>query len=125
MHTYLTQAMTDLALDRGDVTGIFPVVAGIIVVGMLIGAVVLGIRVRGREPSAPSPQSQPRMPEEGPTDEIMENREPDEMPHDGVRRLPHEGVHDNADRDSHPGEEATHGKWTPGKSGSFGSGGLG
>lgn len=127
MHTYLTQAATGLAAEGGGgaATGIFPVVVGIVVVGVLIGAVALGIRVRRREPPVPSPESQPKLPEEGPTDEIMENREPYAMPHDGIRRLPPEDVHDAPDRDSHPGEPATHEKWTPGKSGSFGSGGLG
>ncbi|MDJ1134366.1 DUF6479 family protein [Streptomyces iconiensis] len=125
MDTYLAQTALEQAVERDHLVGIFPLVVGLVVVGVLIAAVWLGIRVRRREPPVPPPEEQPKLPDEGPVDEIMENREPDELPQDGVRRLPHVGVHDNADRDKHPGEPAEHGKWTPGKSGSFGSGGPG
>ncbi|WP_344569591.1 DUF6479 family protein [Streptomyces axinellae] len=114
----------DLAA-RDFLVGIAPFVIGIIIVAALITAVWLGIRIRNREPEPPEPDSQPHLPDEGATDEIMENREPDEMPHDGERRLPHVGVHDQGDRESHPGEPPRRKKWEPGKSGSFGSGGLG
>ncbi|WP_326691471.1 MULTISPECIES: DUF6479 family protein [unclassified Streptomyces] len=123
MNMDVTLAATDLAA-HDHLVGIAPFAIGIVLVAALIGAVWLGIRIRNRE-VPPDPDSQPHLPKEGPTDEIMENREPDEMPRDGERRLPHVGVHDQGDRESHPGEPPHRKTWEPGKSGSFGSGGFG
>lgn len=125
MNVYAIAAVADLAATRDHLVGIAPLAIGLLIVAALIGAVWLGIRVRNQEPEPPDPESQPKLPEEGATDEIMENREPDEMPQDGVRRLPHKDVHDYADKESHPGEPPKRRRWEPGKSGSFGSGGSG
>lgn len=124
MNADVTQTAMDLAA-RDLFVGLAPLIIGVLIVCALIGAVWLGIRVKNREPEPPEPKDQPHMPPEGPTDEVVTNREPDEMPRDGVRRLPHDGVRDTGDREGHPGEPPRRKKWEPGKSGSFGSGGPG
>jgi len=53
---------------------------GLIVVIALIWAVRLGMRTRRRESAPPRPEEQPRLPESGPTYEIQEMREPNEVP---------------------------------------------
>ncbi|GAA2101169.1 hypothetical protein GCM10009801_74200 [Streptomyces albiaxialis] len=115
----------DLAVMRDHLVGIVPLLLGIGIVIALIGAVWLGKRIRRREPAPPSPESQPRLPETGPVGEVQESRMPDEMPRDGVRRLPHEGVRDYGSATDDSPEGHGHRRWTPGNSGSFGSGGPG
>ncbi|MFF3846747.1 DUF6479 family protein [Streptomyces sp. NPDC002328] len=68
------------------------IVVGVVLVGALIWAVRLGIRVRRREPGPPQPHEQPRMPASGPVRESSQAREPNEMPHpeEGRRLTPHE-----------------------------------
>ncbi|BFO17568.1 hypothetical protein SHKM778_39560 [Streptomyces sp. KM77-8] len=80
----------DLAAGRGALgTGL--VVAGLAVLALLIGMFVFGSRrVRNSTVRRPRPEEQPRMPEGGPVREVREHREPDEVPRDGERRLPHE-----------------------------------
>lgn len=100
------------------------IVVGVVLVGALIWAVRLGIRVRRREPGPPRPHEQPRMPASGPVRESSQAREPNEMPQpaDGRRLTPHE----LRPTGSRPGD-ATQGRprWDEGSSGSFGSGGSG
>jgi hypothetical protein len=79
----------DMAAGRGAL-GIGLLVAGVVVVAMLIGALWLGARVRRREPPPPRPEEQPRLPEGGPVHEVLENREPDEVPRSSRRLTPHE-----------------------------------
>lgn len=55
-------------------------IGGFIIVAALIWAVRMGIRVRSQEPPRPTPEEQPRLPASGPTHEIRERREPDEVP---------------------------------------------
>jgi uncharacterized protein DUF6479 len=102
--------------------GIGPFIAGLVVVVGLIAAVAYGIRIRARgdmRPSGPGEQG-PETPQEYET----RHRVPDEVPHDGERRMPYE-FHDY-DSDSHPGEhEEPPRKWDEGSSGAFGSGGPG
>ncbi|MBO8193143.1 hypothetical protein ITI46_15920 [Streptomyces oryzae] len=124
MNADVLHAATDLA-NRDQLVGLVPGIIGLLIVAALIGAVWLGIRIKNREPELPEPDQQPHLPDTGPTEEVTENREPDEMPRDGIRRLPHSGVHDYGDREDHPGEPPRRRKWEPGKSGSFGSGGPG
>jgi hypothetical protein len=113
----------DLAAGRGAL-GLGLLVAGLVVVALLIGAFWMGIRVRRREPPPPSPEEQPRVPDEGPVREVLENREPDEVPRSSHRLSPHElpghgttGTRTSASR-HRP-------RWDEGTSGSFGSGGPG
>lgn len=126
--------------------GIAPFIVGLFVVAILIGAIVVGRRVRDREPPPPSqPQRRqgawqtrqehergPSSPDHGPGhthDEesvgyVTEHHESDEMQTEanGERRLPHEMRNPG----SHPEElSEERKKWDPGSSGAFGSGGGG
>ncbi|MFF1439081.1 DUF6479 family protein [Streptomyces sp. NPDC058295] len=100
------------------------IVVGIVLVGGLIWAFRLGIKVREREPAPPKPHEQPRRPGSGPAHETRRAREPNEMPlaaEESERLTPHElrptGSRDSADQ-SRP-------RWDEGSGGSFGSGGQG
>ncbi|MFG3024309.1 DUF6479 family protein [Streptomyces sp. NPDC048254] len=82
-----------MTASSGVAVGILPLAAGLILVVALIWAVRLGIRVRRRESAAPRPEEQPRLPETGPTREVQEMREPDEVPHakdERERLTPHQ-----------------------------------
>ncbi|MDJ0379331.1 DUF6479 family protein [Streptomyces sp. G-G2] len=63
-------------------------VVGIAVVGFLLGSFWLGKRVRAREPAPPTRESQPHLPEGGAVYELLEEREPVEIPDGGLR--PHD-----------------------------------
>ncbi|MCF3122445.1 hypothetical protein IPZ68_22465 [Streptomyces arenae] len=69
--------------------GLAPFLAGLGVAVLLVWAVWFGIRVRRREQPPPRPQDQPRLPPDGPVGDVLENREPDEVPRDGGRLTPH------------------------------------
>ncbi|MFI7012340.1 DUF6479 family protein [Streptomyces sp. NPDC050145] len=99
-------------------------VGGLFIAGFLIVAFKFGKRVVERESRRPRPDEQPKLPKEWPVHEEREVREPDEMPlaHDESERLMPYQLHPartKRSKDQHPK------KWTPGASGSFGSGGLG
>ncbi|MFE9438460.1 DUF6479 family protein [Streptomyces sp. NPDC006602] len=113
----------DIAAGRGALA-LGLIVAGVVVVGVLIGAFALGVRVKRREPPTPTPEEQPRLPEEGPVREVRENREPDEVPRSNDRFTPHQiPKHGNAGTRT---SSSTHRpRWDEGSSGSFGSGGAG
>jgi hypothetical protein len=102
-----------------------PIVAGVVVVALLIGAVWKGYQIRRREPAPPRPEEQPRMPEGGPVREEQQVREPHEVPRDDEHRLtPHEmPAHGNAPSRTDPEQKRP--RWNEGSSGSFGSGGPG
>ncbi|MEV2214075.1 DUF6479 family protein [Streptomyces sp. NPDC050997] len=110
----------DIAAGRGALAGGL-IVAGLVVVAVLIGAFLLGARVKRREPPRPTPAEQPRPPEGGPVREVMENREPDEVPRSDHRLTPHQMPNAGTRRGA-PGERP---RWDEGSSGSFGSGGAG
>ncbi|WP_328869221.1 DUF6479 family protein [Streptomyces sp. NBC_00287] len=113
----------DLAAESGAL-GIGLIVASVVVVAVLLGAFVLGGRIRRREPAPPRPEQQPRLPDEGPVREELQNREPDEVPRSEHRLTPHEmPAHGNLP--SRPGPERKRPRWDEGSSGSFGSGGPG
>ncbi|MFF8594702.1 DUF6479 family protein [Streptomyces sp. NPDC015220] len=100
------------------------VVGGLIVVGLLIWAVRLGIRVKQREPRTPRGGEHPTMPESGPVHETHQKREPDEVPRaeeTGRRMTPHE-LGSSGSRRS---EDQSRPRWDSGSGGSFGSGGSG
>ncbi|MFE2378796.1 DUF6479 family protein [Streptomyces sp. NPDC059398] len=101
-------------------TALFMLLAGIIVVGVLLAAFAWGRRIRARELPPPEPEEQPHLPEEGPVHEMREYREPEEMPHDGSRLLPHEIKGSSTHRSpvQKPPKDTGDGS-------SFGSGGLG
>lgn len=97
---------------------------GLIVAGLLVWAVRLGVRVRQAESPPPGPDDQPRLPEDWPVREQRERREPDEVPRasaESERLRPHD-LHSSGTK---RGEDQTRPRWSPGNSGSFGSGGSG
>ncbi|MEU6388042.1 DUF6479 family protein [Streptomyces sp. NPDC046939] len=100
-------------------------IAGIVVVLVLIGAFILGRRIQNRESPRPTPEEQPKMPEGGPVVEEQEYRDPDEVPQDGGRLLPHElkgGYGTSSTHRSASQDPEDHKK---GNNSSFGSGGFG
>ncbi|MBC9730997.1 DUF6479 family protein [Streptomyces sp. TRM68367] len=113
----------EMAAGRGAL-GIGLLVAGLVVVAMLLGAFALGMRVKRREPPPPDPGEQPRIPDEGPVREVLENREADEVPQGRHRLTPHQlKGHGNVGTRSGASKERR--RWDKGSSGSFGSGGPG
>ncbi len=116
----VNEAWRDLAAGSGAAS-VGLVVAAVVVVAVLIGAFAFGIRLKRREPPPPSPAEQPRLPDEGPVGEVRERREPDEMPRDDDRTLPHELRHQG----SRTASAQERRRWDEGSSGSFGSGGPG
>ncbi|MCL7425650.1 DUF6479 family protein [Streptomyces sp. YS415] len=113
----------DLAAESGAV-GIGLIVAGVVVVALLLGAFVLGSRIRRREPGPPSPEEQPRLPADGPVREVRESREPDEVPRSDHRVTPHE-MPGHGNMPSRPTSGQERPRWNEGSGGSFGSGGPG
>ncbi|NDZ80212.1 hypothetical protein G3I19_17125 [Streptomyces sp. SID10853] len=102
-------------------TALFMLLAGIVVVAVLLAAFAWGRRIRARELPPPRPNEQPHLPAEGAVHEVREYREPEEMPHDGSRLLPHElkGSSTHRSPSQKPPEDED------GDGSSFGSGGLG
>ncbi|WP_431945715.1 DUF6479 family protein [Actinacidiphila sp. bgisy167] len=97
-----------LAVPHDYLVGIAPLVVGIFLVGILVGAVSIGMWARSKEPppeQKPQPRGgawhtreeygRPTPPDHGPGHQegerhsLTEWREPDEWPQDGIRRLPH------------------------------------
>lgn len=76
----------DLASSPG-LTGVILPVVGLVVVVVLIAAVVWGRRSKAAEARPPRPEEQPRLPESGPVGEVMEEREPNEVPRQEHDRL--------------------------------------
>lgn len=115
----------DIAAGRGAL-GLGLVVVGVVVVAVLIGAFALGVRVKRREPPRPTPEEQPRLPEDGPVREVRENREPDEVPRSDHRLTPHQlSGHGHGDAGTRTDSSTDRPRWEEGSSGSFGSGGAG
>ncbi|PTM93128.1 hypothetical protein C7821_108256 [Streptomyces sp. VMFN-G11Ma] len=100
------------------------IAAGVVIVALLIGAFWMGARIRRREPAPPRPDEQPKMPEGGPVREVLENREPDEVPRSDHRLTPHE-LPGHGNSPTRTGSEKGRRRWSEGGSGSFGSGGSG
>jgi hypothetical protein len=118
----MTNASMDIAASSAAAMGL--IAAGVVIVLVLIGAFVLGARVRRREPAPPKPHEQPRVPDEGPVREVMENREPDEVPRSDRRLTPHE-LPNHGNSPSRTASSKERPRWSEGSSGSFGSGGPG
>jgi hypothetical protein len=114
----------ELAVSNAALGTIGAFVGGLVIVGALIWAVRLGIGVRRREPGPPGAHEQPRLPESGPTYETSEVREPNQVPtaaDESERLTPHQ-VHNSGSKRS---DQQDRPRWSPGSSGSFGSGGPG
>jgi hypothetical protein len=119
----MNSSWMDIAAGRGAL-GIGLIVAGVVVVAVLIGAFWLGVRIKRRELPPPTPDEQPRLPEDGPVREVREQREPHEVPKGRHRMTPHEipGHGNDGTRTSGSKDRP---RWDEGNSGAFGSGGPG
>lgn len=107
-----------LAANRDYLVAIVPFVIGIVIVLALIGAVVVGMRLRDRGDM----RSSERGPEgpDTPVEYERERRRSYETEKDGKRRLPHELADSSGEHD-----ETETPRWNEGSSGGFGSGGPG
>jgi hypothetical protein len=120
----MTTAQFELAVSDAALGVIAAFAGGLLVAGALVWAVQLGIRVRRREPGPPEPGERARVPPSGPVRETREMREPDEVPRatdESERLTPHE-LHASGTK---RGGSQKRRRWSPGSSGSFGSGGPG
>ncbi|MCX4726753.1 DUF6479 family protein [Streptomyces sp. NPDC090052] len=106
-------------------TALFMLLTGIVVVAVLLAAFAWGRRIRARELPPPKPNEQPHLPKEGAVHETREYREPEEMPHDGSRLLPHELKGSSTHRSASQKPPADDDADGFGDGSSFGSGGLG
>jgi len=106
----------EMSASNGAAVGVFTLVAGLIVVLALIGAVRLGMRTRRRESAPPRPEEQPRLPESGPVHELQEMREPDEVPRaqDGSERLTPHQLSGGGTSGSRRGEDQKRRRWGSG-----------
>jgi hypothetical protein len=118
----MNSATMDIAASSAAAMGLIG--AGVVIVVLLIGAFILGARIRRREPAPPRPDEQPHMPDEGPVREVLEHREPDEVPRSDHRLTPHE-LPNHGNSPTRTGSEQGRRRWSEGSSGSFGSGGPG
>ncbi|KUF14926.1 hypothetical protein AT728_37045 [Streptomyces silvensis] len=100
-------------------------IAGLVVVAVLLGAFFWGRRVQSRESRKPLPEEQPHLPEGGPVREVREYRDPDEVPQDGNRLLPHELKEGYGSSSTHPSASQDPNDHKKGRGSSFGGGGLG
>ncbi|MER7951931.1 DUF6479 family protein [Streptomyces sp. NPDC096079] len=107
-------------------SGLAQVLGGLVVVAVLIGAFVFGIRVKNKELPPPDPETQPHRPEsDQPPGEASEYRKPSEMPlTDGEHRLMPYNLKNTGEPDPEPPSEEKR-KWRGISSGGFGSGGTG
>jgi hypothetical protein len=78
-----------LAAPHGT-SGALLTLVGVLLVAVLLAAFAWGRRVKAREPAPPTPEEQPRLPEGGPVGDVVERREPEELPRTDQRRTPHE-----------------------------------
>ncbi|MEV6201475.1 DUF6479 family protein [Streptomyces sp. NPDC051771] len=107
-------------------SGLAQVLGGLVVVAILIGAFVFGMRVNNKELPPPDPESQPHRPESDRLPgEMTEYRKPSDVPlTDGEHRLmPYNLTNTGEPAPEPPSEEER--KWRGISSGGFGSGGTG
>ena len=124
MNTASADAGQVLAASSNVLNVIAAFAGGLIVVALLIWAVRLGVRTKEAESPPPRPEEQPRLPESGAVHEARERREPNDVPQasDESERLNPHNLHSSGTK---RGEDQTRPRWSPGNSGSFGSGGSG
>ncbi|OII60412.1 hypothetical protein BJP40_10560 [Streptomyces sp. CC53] len=103
--------------------GLGQLIAGILIVGFLIGAFWLGRRIWIKEAAPPQPEEHPqRPPDAGLPGEVEGHRKPAEVPQGERRLMPYELKHEPTEPDTSPVSEDDH-KWRGSQSGGFGSGG--
>ncbi|MFE5628577.1 DUF6479 family protein [Streptomyces sp. NPDC056470] len=107
-------------------SGLAQVLGGLVVVAVLIGAFMLGIRIKNRELPPPDPESQPHRPASDQLPgEMSEYRKASEVPlNDGEHRLMPYNLNSSGETDPEPPSEERR-KWRGISSGGFGSGGPG
>ncbi|WP_306324791.1 DUF6479 family protein [Streptomyces venezuelae] len=124
MHAYL---LGEQVLATGVwQSGLAQVLGGLVVVAVLIGAFMLGIRIRNRELPPPDPETQPHRPaSDHLPGEMSEYRKASEVPpNDGEHRLMPYNLSSSGETDPEPPSEERR-KWHGISSGGFGSGGPG
>ncbi|MFG3347407.1 DUF6479 family protein [Streptomyces sp. NPDC048018] len=126
MNTFLVDSAQVTTAAGVWQSGLAQVVGGLVVVLVLIGAFMFGIRLKNKELPPPDPESQPHRPD---TDalpgEMSEYRRPAEMPQtDGEHRLMPYQLKDGSEPNPEPPTEEKR-KWGGISSGGFGSGGPG
>lgn len=108
---------------KDHIVGIGPLVAGILLVGFLIGGFWLGRRILTKESAPPTPEEQPHRPADaGLPGEVEGHRRPAEVPRSERRMMPYELRHENSEPDTSPLSDDDR-KWRGAPSGGFGSGG--
>ncbi|MFE5830495.1 DUF6479 family protein [Streptomyces sp. NPDC056488] len=108
-------------------SGLAQVLGGLVVVAVLIGAFMFGIRVRNRESAPPKTEEQPHRPDNGALPgESSEYRKGAEMPQTDAehRLMPYQLNHSGTEASPEPPDEEKR-KWGGISSGGFGSGGTG
>ncbi|MFB8774288.1 DUF6479 family protein [Streptomyces broussonetiae] len=116
--------MSTAAMELAESSGALalgPLLIGVVVVAMLIGAFLYGIRVRRSEPPPPRPEEQPHLPDGGAVREVQEMREPSDMPDGGGVTLPHDMPASGNNPTRHSDSKARP-RWREGHSGSWGNG---
>ncbi|GAA0594757.1 DUF6479 family protein [Streptomyces crystallinus] len=110
----MTLRSTELAAGRDLAVGVAPFVVGVIIVALLIALVWRG--QQRRRARVPRPEEQPRLPDSGPVGEIVERREPDDVPRDTDRLTPHRlsgfgnsGTRRAGDREEPPADDRDRG----------------
>ncbi|MET7798095.1 DUF6479 family protein [Streptomyces decoyicus] len=71
-------------------SGALLILVGVLLVAVILAAFAWGRRLKARAPAPPTPEEQPRLPEGGPVGDVVEDREPEELPRTDQRRTPHE-----------------------------------
>lgn len=110
--------------ERSGLLSLGLFLVAVALVTLLGGSFWLSCRMRSRAPRLPLPEEQPHLPPDGPVHEVREMREPAEIPKvpkGGHALTPYELAH-SPTRTS-PLKKPP--RWSEGRSGSFGSGGLG
>ncbi|KAF0646092.1 MULTISPECIES: DUF6479 family protein [Streptomyces] len=122
MNALITHS-AEFAATKDHLVGIGPLVAGVLLVGFLIGAFWLGRRIWTREPAPPTLEEQPhRPPDSGLPGEVEGRRRPAEVPQSERRLMPYELKHESTEPDMSPQSDDDR-KWRGSPSGGFGSGG--
>jgi hypothetical protein len=123
----MTQLSTQTVVAFPELlAGIGAFLGALIVAGVLLLLFFLGARRVRRDSPRPGPEDQPRLPEGGPVQEERERREPDELTvrEEAERLYPHE-LKGFGNAGSKRSDDQKPRRWSPGSSGSFGSGGMG
>ncbi|MFF8603312.1 DUF6479 family protein [Streptomyces sp. NPDC015232] len=126
MNTFLVDSAQVTTAAGVWQSGLAQVLGGLILVAVIIGAFLLGIRVKNKELPPPDPDTQPHRPDTGALPgETSEYRKPSEVPQtDGEHRLmPYHLKNSGEEATDPPSEEKR--KWGGISSGGFGSGGPG